>query len=111
MRSIRLWRLTWLVVAAAWTPASAQGTSGEWNVDVAPHLMGASMSGATTVRNTNVDFNQGAFAVYGLRRPGEAADATFGVRVNTLQGELAFQSPDVRVDDDKTERAPIGFRF
>ena len=44
------------------------------------------MALGTTVRETNVDFNQGAFAFYGLRRLGPAADVTFGLRVNTLQG-------------------------
>ena len=54
------------------------------------------MALGTTVRNTNVDFNQGAFAFYGLRRLGAAADLTFGMRVNTLQGELKFKTLGVR---------------
>ena len=51
------------------------------------------MALGTTVRDTNVDFNQGAFAFYGLRELGPAADVTFGLRVNTLQGELTFKGP------------------
>ena len=51
------------------------------------------MALGSTVRNTNVDFNQGAFAFYGLRRLGAAADLTLGMRVNTLQGKLTFNAP------------------
>ncbi len=126
------------VVAGSWTPAIAQTTGDDWDVTFAPYLMGAAMSGTTTLRghevkidasasdiidnlelgfmgmvmarkgnwgfgadaiwmalgttvqDTNVDFTQGAFAFYGLRRLGAAADLTFGLRVNTLQGELTF---------------------
>jgi hypothetical protein len=46
------------------------------------------MALGTTVRNTNVDFNQGAFAFYGLRRLGSAADLTVGMRVNTRRGSF-----------------------
>ena len=35
------------------------------------------MALGTTVRNTDVDYNQGAFAFYGLRDLSEAADLTF----------------------------------
>ena len=76
-----------LVAAGAWTPAAAQAPSDGWDVLVAPYFMGAAMiwmALGTTVRNTNVDFNQGAFAAYGLRRLGSAADLTVGMRVNTL---------------------------
>ncbi len=144
---------TWL--AAAWTPAAAQPAGDEWQVVVAPYLMGAAMDGTTTlrgreadvnvsasdifsnlqfgamglveakkgdwgfgadaiwmalgttVRNTNVDVNQGAFAFYGIRRLSAAADLTFGARVNTLQGELDFKSIGLRVDQDKTWVDPI----
>jgi hypothetical protein len=65
------------------------------------------MALGTTVRDTNVDFNQGAFAFYGLRQMGPAADLTFGVRVNTLQGELTFKGPDVTRSQDKTWVDPI----
>jgi hypothetical protein len=141
-------------VAAA-TPAAAQPASDDWQVLVAPYLMGAAMSGETTVRGvtvdvdlsasdifsnlqfgamglmvarkgnwgfaadaiwmalgvtvreTNVDFNQGAFAFYGLRRLGPAADVTFGLRINTLQGKLTFKRPDVTWSQDKTWVDPI----
>ena len=65
------------------------------------------MALGTTVRDTNVDFNQGAFAFYGLRQLGPAADLTFGLRVNTLQGELTFKGPDITRDQDKTWVDPI----
>jgi hypothetical protein len=144
-----------LCVAGGWTPADAQPVSDEWQVVVAPYLMGAAMDGTTTVRgreadvnvpasdifsnlqfgamglveakkghwgfgadviwmalgttvrNTNVDFNQGAFAFYGIRRLGAAADLTFGARVNTLQGEVDFKTIGVRVDQDQTWVDPI----
>jgi opacity protein-like surface antigen len=65
------------------------------------------MALGTTVRNTNVDFNQGAFAFYGLRRLGGAADLTLGMRVNTLQGKLAFKTLGVDVSQDKTWVDPL----
>ena len=65
------------------------------------------MALGTTVRNTNVDFNQGAFAFYGLRRLGSAADLTLGLRVNTLQGKLQFKTLGVDVSQDKTWVDPL----
>jgi opacity protein-like surface antigen len=65
------------------------------------------MALGSTVRNTNVDFNQGAFAFYGVRQLGPAADVTFGVRVNTVQGDLDFKSLGVAVGDTKTWVDPI----
>ena len=65
------------------------------------------MALGTTVRDTNVDVNQGAFAFYGLRELGPAADVTFGLRVNTLQGTLKFKGPDVTVSQDQTWVDPI----
>ena len=143
------------VVAASVTSASAQPARDEWSVFVAPYLMGAAMSGTTTVRgvdvdvdqsasdifsnlqfgamgvvvarkgdwgfgtdliwmalgttvrDTNVDFNQGAFAFYGLRRLSPTADVTFGLRVNTLQGELTFKGLGITRSQDKTWVDPI----
>jgi hypothetical protein len=65
------------------------------------------MALGTTVRNTNVDFNQGAFAFYGLRRLGSAADLSVGMRVNTLQGKLGFKTLGVDVSQDKTWVDPL----
>ena len=65
------------------------------------------MALGTTVRNTNVDFNQGAFAFYGLRRLGAAADLTPGMRVNTLQGQLKSNTLGVDVSQDKTWVDPL----
>ena len=144
------------MILAGWVaPATAQPADGEWNVFVAPYLMGAAMSGkttlrgvdvdvdvsasdifsnlqfgamgiavvrkgnwgfgtdliwmalGTTVRNTNVDVNQGAFAFYGLRRLSPAADVTFGLRVNTLQSTLTFKGPDASVSQNQTWVDPI----
>lgn len=160
MRKLALWALAAMLAGGSWTAASAQPAQDKWDVTVAPYLMGAAMSGATTVRGrevdvdvsasdifsnlqfgamgllvarkgnwgvgsdliwmalgttvreTNVDFNQGAFAFYGMRRLSEAADVTFGLRINTLQGELAFKRlDDTRIDEtmsqDKTWVDPI----
>ena len=65
------------------------------------------MALGTTVADTNVDFNQGAFAFYGLRRLSPAAELTFGLRVNTLQGELTFTGPDLPRNQDQTWVDPI----
>lgn len=144
-----------VLLGTAATPVLAQPSGDEWQVVVAPYLMGAAMSGTTTlrgrdadvtvsasdifsnlqfgamglieakkgnwgfgsdviwmalgstVRDTNVDFNQGAFAFYGIRRLGAAADVTFGARVNTLQGELDFKTIGLRVDQDETWVDPL----
>ena len=154
-RYIGLFSVVALAIAGTPAPAAAQPAPDEWNVLVAPYLMGAAMSGTstvrgvdvdvdlsasdifsnlqfgamgivvarkgvwgfgsdliwmalgTTVRDTNVDFNQGAFAFYGLRQLSPAADVTFGLRVNTLQGELTFKGPDVTRNQDKTWLDPI----
>jgi len=57
----------------------------------------------------SADLNQGAFAFYGLRRLGPAADVFFGGRVNTLQANLRVNGPvAVRsVDGSKTWFDPI----
>jgi len=60
-----------------------------------------------TVGNVNVDFNQGAFAFYGLRALGPSADLAFGLRVNTLQGKLDFKGVEVERSQDKTWVDPI----
>jgi opacity protein-like surface antigen len=65
------------------------------------------MALGTTVRDTNVDFNQGVFAFYGLRRLSPTADVTFGLRVNTLQGELTFKGPGVTRSQGQTWVDPI----
>jgi len=41
----------------------------------------------------SADMNQGAFAFYGLRRLGPAADVFFGGRINTLQGNCGSTGP------------------
>lgn len=135
--------------------AAAQSTD-DWDVMVAPYLMGAGLTGNATllgrpveidlstseildnlefgfmgllaakkgnwgfgadalwmalgvnVHDTEVDFNQGAFAFYGIRELSPAADLTFGMRVNTLQGEFTFNNlGGARVADDKTWVDPI----
>jgi hypothetical protein len=65
------------------------------------------MALGTTVRDTNVDFNQGAFAFYGLRRLGSAADVTVGMRVNTLQGQLKSNTLAFDVSQDETWVDPL----
>jgi hypothetical protein len=56
----------------------------------------------------SADMNQGAFAFYGLRRLGPAADLFFGGRVNTLQANLRFNGPGQRsADGSKTWFDPI----
>ena len=73
-RRVGLWATVVLIASSAWTPAAGRTRSG-WR-SVPPSA------------NTNVDFNQGAFAFYGLRRLGSAADLTVGMRVNTRRGSF-----------------------
>ena len=54
-----------------------------------------------------MDFNQGAFAFYGLRRLGAAADVTFGMRMNTLQGKLKFKGPEIGISQNKNWVDPL----
>ena len=65
------------------------------------------MALGTTAREVNIDFNQGAFAFYGLRRLGAAADLTFGLRVNTLQGALDFKQLGRTVEQNETWVDPV----
>jgi len=155
MRRVGSRVLAAVMLATSCATASAQTTSDGWDVLMSPYLMGASMSGTTTVRGLeadvdvsasdifanlqfgamgmfaahkgnwgvggdaiymalgttvreiNVDFNQGGFAFYGLRRLGSAADVTFGLRVNTLSGELDFKRLGRSVDQSKAWVDPL----
>jgi len=154
-RGVLLWTVLLAVAAGAAGPAAAQSAGDDWDVTLAPYLMGTAQGGTMAVRgrelevdlsasdifsnlqfgamgllvarkgdwgfgadalwmalgrtvgNTNVDFNQGAFAFYGLRRLSPAADLTFGLRVNTLQGRLEFKTLGEKVSQDKTWVDPI----
>jgi hypothetical protein len=76
----------------------------DWGV--AADLMWTALGTSTDI--ANVDFDQGAFAFYGLRRLGPGADVTFGLRVNFLQGTLGFKGPlQTRVEQSKTWADPI----
>ena len=56
----------------------------------------------------SADMNQGAFAFYGLRRLGPAADVFFGGRVNTVQANVRFNGPGQRsADGSKTWFDPL----
>ena len=136
-------------------PATAQTSPDTWSIVLSPYMMGASMSGSTTVRGfeadvdvsasdifsnlqfgfmgmmaarkgnwgvggdviymalgttvreTNVDFNQGGFAFYGLRKLGAAADLTFGMRVNTMKGQLDFKRLNRSVEQSKAWVDPL----
>jgi hypothetical protein len=54
-----------------------------------------------------VDFNQGAFAFYGLRRMGPYAELTFGARVNVLQGKIKLDALQTGLDQNKTWVDPL----
>lgn len=143
LRLIVLSSLSILSGAGAWTSASAQPAPDDWQITIAPYMMGAGMNGTTGIANqeitvdasasdifsnlqfgamgifiarkgewgvggdfiwmslgttvdqpaANVDADQGAFAFYGLRRLGPAADVTFGMRWNHLKTSLGFKGP------------------
>ena len=85
---------------------------GNWGVggDALWMALGANGTAPGPVGVTaSADVNQGAFAFYGLRRLGPAADLMFGARVNTLQANLRVNGPlAVRsVDGSKTWLDPI----
>jgi hypothetical protein len=66
------------------------------------------MALGTSTEVANVDFDQGGFAFYGLRRLGPAAEVTFGARINFLQGTLGFKGPlQTTVEQSKTWVDPI----
>ena len=66
---------------------------GDWGVGTDLIFMAL---GATADRPAaDVDFNQTAFALYGLRRLNAVAEATFGLRVNGLDGGLTFKDQSV----------------
>jgi len=63
-RYVFLWAVIAVIAAGSWTEAAAQAASDDWDVVVAPYLMGASMSGATTVRGLTVDIDASASDVF-----------------------------------------------
>jgi opacity protein-like surface antigen len=72
---------------------SVAARKGDWGIGTDLIFMAL---GATADRPAaDVDFNQTAFALYGLRRLNAVAEATFGVRVNGLDGGLTFKDQSV----------------
>jgi hypothetical protein len=66
---------------------------GPWGVGADAIFMAL---GATTTRPAaDADFNQTALAMYGLRRLTGAAEVSFGLRVNGLDGGLTFKEQSV----------------
>jgi hypothetical protein len=89
---------------------------GNWGVggDAIWMALGASGTSPGPAAITgSADMDQGAFAFYGLRRLGPAADLFFGGRVNTLQARLRFDGQGQRsAEDTKTWFDPIvGFQL
>jgi len=71
----------------------AAARKGAWGVGADVIFMAL---GATADRPaTDVDFNQTAVAMYGLRRLHAVAEATFGVRINGLDGGLTFKEQSI----------------
>jgi hypothetical protein len=78
--------------------------TGDWGVGT--DLMWTALG--TSFDVANVDADQGAFAFYGLRRLAPAADLTFGLRINFLQGTIGFKGPlQTTVEQSKTWVDPI----
>jgi hypothetical protein len=77
---------------------------GDWGIGT--DLMWMALG--TSFDIANVDVDQGAFAFYGLRRLAPAAEVTFGVRVNFLQGTIGFKGPlQTTVEQSKTWVDPV----
>lgn len=81
---------------------------GNWGLGSDVIWMALGANGSLGPVGVEVDFDQGAFAFYGLRRLSEAADLSFGLRVNHLAGKLAIGSPlSLTVDQSETWVDPI----
>jgi hypothetical protein len=85
---------------------------GNWGLGGDAIWMSLGVTGETTGRvgvSGAVDMNQGAFAFYGLRRLGAAADVMVGARVNMLQGTIRTDGPlnDRSADADATWIDPL----
>jgi hypothetical protein len=81
---------------------------GDWGFGSDAIWMALGAPAAVGPVSAEVDFDQGAFAFYGLRRLSPAADVTFGLRVNYLRGKLAVASPiALTVDQSQTWVDPI----
>ncbi len=79
---------------------------GEWGV--AGDAIWAALGVTIDQPPANIDPNQGMFAFYGLRRLSEAADVTFGLRWNVLQGQIQFKGPlQLTVEQTKQWVDPI----
>jgi hypothetical protein len=62
---------------------------GNWGVGTDLIFMNLGMT--TDRPAADLDFNQSAFAFYGLRRISDAAEATFGIRANGVDGGITFK--------------------
>ena len=62
---------------------------GNWGVGA--DLIFMNLGATADQPDADVDFNQVAFAFYGLRRLSAVTEATFGVRVNGLDGGITFK--------------------
>lgn len=81
---------------------------GNWGLGSDAIWMALGANGELGPLGVEVDFDQGAFAFYGLRRLSAAADLSFGLRWNHLAGKLAIGSPvSVTVDQSKNWVDPI----
>jgi hypothetical protein len=66
-----------------------EARKGNWGVGTDLILMNLGM--ATDRPAADLDFTQSAFAFYGLRRISDVADATFGIRINGVDGGITFK--------------------
>jgi len=84
---------------------------GNWGIggDAIWMSLGANATAPGPVGVTgSVDFNEGAFSFYGLRRLNPIADLTFGGRIDTLQGTLRINGLNQRtIDGSKTWFDPV----
>lgn len=66
-----------------------EARKGNWGVGTDLIFMNLGM--ATDRPAADLDFNQSAFAFYGLRRISDMAEATFGIRINGVDGGITFK--------------------
>lgn len=82
-----------------------EARKGHWGLgsDTVYMALGAS----SELPSTNVDVNQLAWTIWGIREINPWADLVFGARWNRIEGELNFKNLDIQVGDTKDWVDPV----
>jgi hypothetical protein len=109
------WAVLAMVVAAGVRPAFAQPSGDEWQLTVTPYLMGAAMSGATTVRSVSVDVDASASDIFSNLQFGAmglvvARKGGWGVASDSIWMALGTTVGNINVDVNQGAFAFYGLR-